>query len=288
MEQDFVYRSAAYWKLATFVVLLITFTAAVALLKQQMPAGTTILFVTWSPAVADVCQMWSVGIAGLLALLIIDHSVRDLGFSASRPKYYLLAAAVPVGYCFLIYAPLWASGVAGFRGEHYLVTRSATALLHLPFFALLACGEEIGWRGVLVPNLARHFSFTASALVSGVAWALWHWPDILFFGYNNGCPVPYAIVCFSVAVVGMGMFAAWLRLASGSLWPAILFHAVHNLAVYRLFEPVTIDRDLTRYFTPEFGIGFALAGIVLGHLFWKSRPDDVHAPLCPRWLNHTA
>ena len=37
-------------------------------------------------------------------------------------------------------------------------------------------GEELGWRALLVPELARRFSFTATALLSSLAWAAWHVP----------------------------------------------------------------------------------------------------------------
>ncbi len=39
-----------------------------------------------------------------------------------------------------------------------------------------AAGEEIGWRGFLVPELAKGLPFTAVALVSGIIWAAWHYP----------------------------------------------------------------------------------------------------------------
>src|SRR5262249_58446417 len=47
-------------------------------------------------------------------------------------------------------------------------------------------GEEIGWRGFLVPELAKRYSFTATSVLSGVIWALWHVPIIVFSGYNAG------------------------------------------------------------------------------------------------------
>src|SRR2546430_1382585 len=36
-----------------------------------------------------------------------------------------------------------------------------------------ALGEEIGWRGFLVPELARSMSFSAVALTTGIIWATW-------------------------------------------------------------------------------------------------------------------
>jgi membrane protease YdiL (CAAX protease family) len=39
-----------------------------------------------------------------------------------------------------------------------------------------ATGEEIGWRGFLVPELAKALPFTGVALVSGLIWAASHYP----------------------------------------------------------------------------------------------------------------
>ena len=47
-------------------------------------------------------------------------------------------------------------------------------------------GEEIGWRGFLVSELARRFSLTSTAVLSGVIRTLWHVPIIVFGGYNVG------------------------------------------------------------------------------------------------------
>lgn len=50
-----------------------------------------------------------------------------------------------------------------------------------------AAGEEIGWRGFLVPELAKGLPFTAVALVSGIIWAAWHYP---ITAVSQRCPIP--------------------------------------------------------------------------------------------------
>jgi membrane protease YdiL (CAAX protease family) len=40
----------------------------------------------------------------------------------------------------------------------------------------VATGEEIGWRGFLVPELAKVLPVTGIALTSGLIWASWHYP----------------------------------------------------------------------------------------------------------------
>ena len=72
-------------------------------------------------------------------------------------------------------------------------------------------------------------------------------------------------------VVAMGFPFAWLRLRSGSVWPAAILHASHNLFVQAFFDRVTVDTGPTRWLTGEFGAGLALAFIAVGWIFWRAR-----------------
>ena len=114
------------------------------------------------------------------------------------------------------------------------------ATFGLVISCLSALGEEIGWRGFLVPELAKNFSFTKTALISGGIWALWHYPLILFANYNNSsAPAWFGLFCFTVMVLGISFAFAWLRLKSGSLWTGVIFHASHNLFIQNFFTPLT-------------------------------------------------
>lgn len=97
-----------------------------------------------------------------------------------------------------------------------------------PFFnGLFAFGEELGWRGHLLPRLLP-LGGGPAALVVGVVWGLWHAPVVVLDGYDfPGRPL--------LGVLGMVLFTsawsfilAWLRLRSGSLWPGALAHGALN------------------------------------------------------------
>jgi membrane protease YdiL (CAAX protease family) len=72
-----------------------------------------------------------------------------------------------------------------------------------------------------------------------------------------------------VLVVGVSFAFAWLRLASGSIWPAVLLHAVHNKFIQGVLDVITVDTGKTQYFTTEFGLGLAITGLIVGLVFWK-------------------
>jgi membrane protease YdiL (CAAX protease family) len=258
-------------KLVSFLLLVALFSAAIAALQVYVPSGTRLFLIPWSPFVADALKMWSVGIAGLLVLLAIDRSLSDLGLNLCRPFYLIIAAAVPLIYCIMIYVPVWLFELGEFRGGRYLAVRLLLVPLHLPLSLLLATGEEIGWRGVLVPNLARTSGFATTALVPGLVWAVWHWPDIILFGYSTNAGTAYALSCFSMALIGLGVFLTWLRLASKSFWPTVVFHGVHNTLIWGVFDAATQNGRFTVYFTTEFGMGLPAAAAVIAYICWLNR-----------------
>ena len=87
-------------------------------------------------------------------------------------------------------------------------------------------GEEWGWRGYLLPRLLPLGQWRAF-VIGGVIWGLWHAPLILL-GYNYPQhPVP-GILFFTVVCVLLGILLGWMRLATGSIWPAVLAHGSLN------------------------------------------------------------
>lgn len=92
--------------------------------------------------------------------------------------------------------------------------------------AVMAFGEELGWRGFFVPAL-RPLGTWPALLISGVIWGLWHSPVILL-GYNFN-RVDITGVLFMVGgCVAWGVLLGWLRLRSASVWPAVFAHGALN------------------------------------------------------------
>lgn len=105
-------------------------------------------------------------------------------------------------------------------------------LVVIPFAAvfngIFAFGEELGWRGFLVPAL-RPMGTWPALLLSGVVWGLWHAPVILL-GYNFGRTDALGVLLMTVGCVAWGVLLGWLRLRSASVWPAVFAHGALNAA----------------------------------------------------------
>lgn len=92
-------------------------------------------------------------------------------------------------------------------------------------------GEEVGWRGMLLPLLCERMSERRAAIVSGIIWGLWHAP-IIAMGHNFGMSYPgfpvTGILTMVVACTSIGCLLSWLRLRSGSVWPCAVAHGAIN------------------------------------------------------------
>ncbi|MEU6710662.1 CPBP family intramembrane glutamic endopeptidase [Nonomuraea sp. NPDC046802] len=108
------------------------------------------------------------------------------------------------------------------------VTQVVLAVVVAPVInAIPALGEEWGWRGWLLPRLMSTNGTVAALLLSGVIWGLWHAP-LTLLGYNYPRLGSWAALFFIGFCVLAGVIFGWLRLRTGSVWPAVVAHASLN------------------------------------------------------------
>lgn len=97
-----------------------------------------------------------------------------------------------------------------------------TALATTP----LLWGEEFGWRSYLQPRLFAGRPI-ASAIATGVIWAVWHFP-LTLRGYDYpDHPVLGSLLLVVIAVLFAYIFG-WILRRSGSIWASSLAHAATN------------------------------------------------------------
>lgn len=268
-------------KLTTFVIL--TFLLSTPFYYLIHKAGTAHSYSSW--------LMWTPGISALLTQLIHEKRISGLGWKIARPRFFVAAYLIPFSYVIVVYSAIWLSGLGAFNPSGFLtviggdlpfqyrtpITQMIAGVGYvISYVVLTTCwatlGEEIGWRGLLVPELAKRYSFAATSLISGGLWAAWHFPVLLFADYHNpGAPLWFGLFCFTTLVLGISFVFAWLRLKSGSLWVAVLLHASHNIFIQAIFTPMTEGNAVTPFLIDEFGAGLAIAGVILGITFWRKR-----------------
>lgn len=112
-----------------------------------------------------------------------------------------------------------------------------------PISAVLAFGEEYGWRGYLLPRLLPLGEVRASAVVA-LVWAPWHLP-VLLVGLNfpGKNPIP-ALAVMTAGALALSLLFTRLFVASGGAVLAVaLFHGSLNAFSDRLADSVHLTGD---------------------------------------------
>jgi CAAX protease family protein len=235
--------------------------------------------------------MWCPALAGMATLKIYKRDLSDLGWKWPEKKYAIQAWFIPLLYASITYAIVWCFRLGGFPNQEFMdaiaarMGLRASPAISTIVYVLLAgsfgmakglassLGEEIGWRGFLVPELFKNIGFTGTALISGVVWSCWHYPLLIWADYNSGTPTWYGLTCFTVMVISIAFVFAWMRLKSGSVWTAALLHTSHNLYIQAIFTPQTRNTGKTAWYIDEFGAVLPLVALLFAIYFWSRRNE---------------
>ena len=94
-----------------------------------------------------------------------------------------------------------------------------------------ALGEEIGWRGYVLPRLQSRMSALSASLFLAPIWALWHLP-LWVAGWLQGDPfrTPSLYAAFVASAFALSVILTWVyNSTGGSLLMVVLLHATVNL-----------------------------------------------------------
>lgn len=193
--------------------------------------------------------MWGPGLAAILTTaLILKQPFRSLNLNRLGPKrLYLWAWFLPAGLTILggLFTLLFgiakpdleftmireamasAAGTGTVPAGLIVAIQTAFAITLAPFInVLFALGEELGWRGFLLPHLMPLGQWKA-ILMSGVIWGLWHAPAVVQGLNYPGYPVA-GVFMMVVFCVLLSVIFSWLYLNTKSPWICALAHGAVN------------------------------------------------------------
>ncbi|WP_412983771.1 CPBP family intramembrane glutamic endopeptidase [Pontimicrobium sp. IMCC45349] len=236
--------------------------------------------------------MLSPALASFITLKIRKRTILSLPWRVKELKYIKLAYFTPILYVSIAYVLIWLFGfgdvininkVTSWSNELGIDSSNQILVIIVMVILLLTVGvvknlgstlgEEIGWRGFLIFELRKVMSFKALSIVSGLIWAVWHYP-IINLMYGRGDHLLLHISAFTIMIVGVSVILAYYTFKSNSLWPAAIFHSIHNIYIQKICSPLTVTNDNSTFWIDEYGFMIPIVTTLFAIYFWKKAEKE--------------
>jgi membrane protease YdiL (CAAX protease family) len=268
-------------KAAVFAVLVLCLSVGAALLIRFLDLSGFVLAGVWS---------FTPTVAALIMLLVVTREGyskegwKSLGLHRLGLNVWWIAFGATLLITVAASAIVWATPLASFViPEGGLINAIINFLIMVGILMFsFSLGEEIGMRGYLQPRLMS-LGRTRALLVVGLVWATWHMPLYYFaaklFPVGN---VLFFLPLFYGTIVAASFLFGYLRIYTGSTWPAVIAHSVHNAAWGSLtaFTAASTPVLVNLYLVGDYGIlilvGVVIGAIWVGHMLRRGM-DEVQA-----------
>src|ERR671913_2525905 len=253
---------------AIFTVLVLCMAVGAALLIRILNITSDLVMFT----------IWSITptVAALIMLLVVTRDGyskegwKSLGLHRLGLNVWWIAFGATLLITVAASAVVWVTPLASFTmPEGGILNPVINFLIQFAILVLtFALGEEIGMRGYLQPHLMS-LGRTRALLVVGLVWATWHMPLYYFmaklFPVGN---VLFFLPLFYGTIVAASFFFGYLRIYTGSTWPASIAHSVHN-AAWGVLGALTVTSSpvlVNLYLVGDYGL-LILIGTVIGAIW---------------------
>ncbi|MCK8058147.1 MULTISPECIES: CPBP family intramembrane glutamic endopeptidase [unclassified Fusibacter] len=147
-------------------------------------------------------------------------------YKSSKPYLHVIGIFLAIGFIPAI--PL--IFIEGFTS-----TPISTILLYLITFFLIQLvtsgTEEFGWRGLMLPEFLKENDVWTASFKTGLVWAVWHTPIVMYIFYLQGMPMfamLFSFVGFSVGIVAMSVVHSYFFIKTKSVLFSVFLHATSN------------------------------------------------------------
>ena len=204
---------------------------------------------TWSGSTPEMMSLVSLGMLAPAASHIITRKITGEGFRLSGKDsmmlgidlkgkkwlFFLVAVILPVIYATLGDAVIWLMCPEAFGeaevSSFVVIIYPLLAIVQGVVLSFAALGEELGWRGYMMPKLIELVGMPKAIIIGGIIWGLWHAP-LTCVGHNFGMDYPgfpyVGIVLMCLFCTALGTVLMYVTIKTNSIWPAAFMHAVNN------------------------------------------------------------
>ncbi|MGB9673158.1 MAG: lysostaphin resistance A-like protein [Anaerolineales bacterium] len=276
-------KAISAYLIIAFGIAWILFCLPLVIGKSSSTNGFSSTLIFWSIA------MWAPGVAALLTTLVVRKQplgVLNLNRLGER-KLYLYAWLIPLLLAIATAILTWAFGLGKLDIQFSQIKEAMqnapggttipvwlVVLLQIIFSITLAplintifaIGEELGWRGFLLPQLLP-LGQGKAILLSGAIWGIWHAPAIIQ-GHNYPNHPYLGVFLMIIFCILMGTLLSWLYLRTQSPWAPALAHGTLN-AVAGLPLMFLQGVDITLGGTIASLRGWIPLGLLVGWFYWR-------------------
>ena len=205
--------------------------------------GSSVLFL--------MAAMFAPTIGNILTRLITKEGFKNMYLRPNfkgHIKQYLLVFFIPsilllisCALYFLIMPDMYDRDMTTLDQMVTLSGKSASAVITILLVTIIfagpivnfipTLGEELGWRGYLLPKLQVFFPDRIAVIITGVIWGLWHAP-VIAMGHNYGTEYwgypTLGILAMVIFCIVLGIIEGYFSIKLKSAIPAAMIHSTVN------------------------------------------------------------
>lgn len=139
-------------------------------------------------------------------------------------RWIILSAIIP---CVMVFGCDFTYRILARQSFSAYSSSAVTWSIWFAIAVIIGCiGEEIGWRGYLLPLFTKSYSLLLSSILTGLMWGIWH------FQFSEGL----GFVLFIITTIEMSVIITWLYYkGNNSLITPVIFHVVFNYCSQLLY-----------------------------------------------------
>ena len=247
---------------------------------------------TWSGSTPEMISLVSLGMLAPAVAHVITCKITGEGFRLSGKDsmmlgidlkgkkwlFFLVAVILPVIYATLGDVIIWLScpeafGITDVR-PFVAITYPLLAVVSGVVLSFAALGEELGWRGYMMPKLIELIGMPKAIITGGIIWGLWHAP-LTCVGHNYGMDYPgfpyVGIILMCLMCMALGTVLTYVTIKTGSIWPAAFMHAVNNSMPSAMVVFMNLDVKIPIWIHALSNIPLILLAILCFSLMMKKK-----------------
>lgn len=252
--KEYVYGKKA---IISFFVVVIILSAIIDVLYLKGAGDYLVFILMWIPALAALISN-IINVIDKKEKISFKQFLNRMGFRSTSIIYIVMGTIIPFIYLIVSYELYWKMypnnyAYTGVPVNVVLKDCFLYSIISVLSGLISATGEEIGWRGFILPALKERLGLKKATIIVSGFWCLWHFPLLIWGDYMSGTPLWYSLIAFVLCIFPVGVICSLLSNEAKSMWPCAFLHASHNGFDQAVFGFLTRGEN-KMYFVSETGI----------------------------------